>query len=308
MLVLTASGTGGLEAALANLISPGDKVLSLPCGAFGKRWADIASAFGANVVRVEFAPGQAIDPQRIIDRVQAENDVKLIIVTHNETSTGVSNDVAALSHALQKLGDARPLLAVDAISSLGAVDLPMDALQIDALITASQKAFMAPPGLSLVALSPRGWNATAHARSPRYYWDLRMALASAQKNVNPFTPAVGIIFALSESLRLMLNEGLPAIFERHRRIGEKMRAGVHELGLDLFADHAHASNTVTAVRVPEGIKASELIARLVQERGVEVAGGMGYPIFRVGHMGFVTEEDIEEVLNALGKVLNRVAA
>ncbi len=303
MLILTASGTGGLEATATNLISHGDKVLVAHCGVFGKRWADIAEAFGAKVIHIEFPPGKAIAPQIVRDKLRVERNVKLVLATHNETSTGVVNDIAALAKVIQAFGKARPIFAVDAISSLGAINLPMDELQIDVVVGASQKALMAPPGLAFVALSPRAWTAVKRASNPRFYWDFLSAQECAIENKTPFTPAITVLYALSESLRLILDDGLSATFARHKQIGAKMRAGVKQLGLKLFAEESWASDTLTAIQIPDGWQENDLIYELRRRHSIVVGGGIGYPIIRVGHMGYVTIEDVEIVLKALEEIL-----
>ena len=306
VFILTSSGTGGLEAAIANLISPGDKVLAASAGFFGDRLAAIAEAFGAEVTKLDFPWGRAVDATALRRRLKVERGFKLVLVVHNETSTGVANDLAAIAEAVRSLGDDRPLLLVDAVSSLGAIELRTDEWGCDAVVTGSQKALMAPPGLALVSLSERAWRAAEGAKAPRFYWDFRKAREYAQKGQTPFTPAISTLYGLREALRLITEEGLDNVIARHRRIGRYTREGIKALGLRLFADEAHASDTVTAVRVPEGMDADRLLARLREEHGVVLGGGQGPlrgKIFRIGHMGYVSEEDIEGVLEALRKVL-----
>ena len=306
VLVLTASGTGGMEAALVNVLSPGDRVLAVSAGVFGERFADIARVYGADVTLLEFPWGRGVDTDAIA-RVLSDNpDYRAVLVTHNETSTGVTNNLAAIAGAVKTAGEEAPFLMVDAVSSLGAIDVRMDAWGCDVVVTSSQKALMTPPGLSFVALSDRAWEACERARLPRFYWDLRKARAYTERGQTPFTPAVTTMFGLREALRMMAEEGRERVLERHRELGCAMRLGVAGLGLELFAEESHASDTVTAVRVPLGWNVEELMRRLRDEHGVVVAGGQGRlrgKIIRIAHMGHVNEADVERVIEALRVVL-----
>jgi aspartate aminotransferase-like enzyme len=307
VLLLTASGTGGLEAALVNVLSPGDRVLSVSTGHFGQRWADIARAFGARVTQIDVPWGQALQPAAVERALHQHPDIRLLLTTHNETSTGVLNDLAPLADVLDAMGSRRPLWLVDAVSSLGAVNFPMDKWGCDLVISASQKAWMAPPGLAFVGVSPRAWEAMDAARCPRFYWDLRTARALAAKGQTPYTPAVSTMFGLRAALRRMAGEGLPAIVERHQLLAAQTRKGLQALGLRLFAAEACASPTMTAVCVPDGTSAVEIKRRLLSEHGIAIAAGMGSvkdQILRIAHMGYCTSADIESVLRSLDKVLH----
>lgn len=307
VLVLTASGTGGMEAALVNVLSPGDRVLAVSVGVFGERFADIARAHGADVTLLDFPWGQAADTDVIARALSADPDYRAVLVTHNETSTGVTNSLAAIAGAVRAAREEAPLLVVDAVSSLGAIDVGMDSWGCDVVVTSSQKALMTPPGLSFVALSDRAWEASERARMPRFYWDLRKARAYAGRGQTPFTPAVTTLFGLREALRVMAGEGRDNVLERHRKLGRAMRLGIAGLGLELFAEESHASDTVTGVRVPPGRSAEELIRRLHDEHDVVVAGGQGLlkgKIIRIAHMGHVNETDVERVIEALRAVLS----
>lgn len=304
VLLLTGSGTAGLEAAIVNAFSPGDKVLSVTCGVFGNRFAAIAEAFGASVSSLQTEWGRAVSPAALEEAVLAMTGLKGVLLTHNETSTGVTNDIEALAGAVRRLApDA--LILVDGVSSIGAIPFRMDEWDVDVAITGSQKAWMCPPGLTMIAVSERGWRAQRHATMPRYYWDLGKARKNAAKRTTPFTPAVGVIHALEAALRLMSEEGRENVYARHRRIGSQVREGVLGLGLDLFADPAAASNTVTAVRIPSALEVT-LVRRLREEQGVVVGGGQDWlkgRIFRIGHMGWVDDDAVDGVLMALRAVL-----
>lgn len=301
-LLLTGSGTGAQEAAIVNMLSPGDEVLAATAGVFGDRFAAIATAFGATLHHLQGEWGKALTPEVVADAVRRHPDLTAVLLTHNETSTGVTNDLAAITAAIRAARPGRPpLILVDGVSSIGALPFQMDDWGIDVAITGSQKAWMSPPGMAMVAVSERGWEAYAAARMPRFYWDLAKARKNAEKRTTPFTPAVGVVRALQEALRLMAAEGPKAIYARHRRLGEQLRAGLRSLDLDLFAEPAAASNTVTAVRIPAGIDAGAFI-RGLRSRGVVVASGQDWlkgSIFRVGHMGHVHEDDIAGVLAAV---------
>jgi aspartate aminotransferase-like enzyme len=308
VLILTGSGTGGLEAAIVNLISPGDRVVSVSIGVFGERFAEIARAFGAEVTIVEAPWGQAADPAALQEALGQAPDARLVLVTHNETSTGVTNDLQALAGVVQAIGDgARPLLVVDAISSAGAIPLPVDAWGCDVVVTGSQKGWMTPPGLAMLSVSERAWAAMERATCPRCYWDLQAARRYASHGQTPWTPAVSVLYGLRRALQLMRAEGPEAIYARHRRVGQRMREGAQALGLELFADPAHASDTVTTLRVPPGIDGDALVAR-VREHGVVIAGGQRQlkgKVVRVGHLGYVDVDDVDQVLRALALALDR---
>ncbi len=303
VFILTASGTGGLEAAVVNALSPGDKVLSVSIGAFGERFATIAKTFGAEIVPLKYEWGQAADANDVRQALKDNPDVKAVLVTHNETSTGVTNDLKSISSAVKEFDK---LLVVDAISSLGSIDLPIDDWGCDVTVTGSQKGWMVPPGLTMVSISPKGWRANAEAKMPRFYWDLATAKTFAGKGQTPWTPAISVIYALETALEMMLKEGLPSIFARHKKIGQMTRDGVKALGLPLFADERYASNTVTSIAAPEGLDVAKLRQIMQDEHGIVLGGGqqkMKGKIFRIGHLGMVTENDITEVMAALKQAL-----
>jgi aspartate aminotransferase-like enzyme len=305
VFVLTASGTGGLEAAIVNTLSPGDKVLSLANGFFCDRFREIAEQYGAEVIRLNFEWGKPVDPQAVEKALKTDGNIKAVLATHNETSTGVTNDIKEISAVTKKFDK---LLLVDAISSLGCINLPTDEWNCDVVVTASQKGFMVPPGLAMVSVNEKAWQAHAKAKMPHYYWDFSKAKDFFQKGQTPWTPAVSILYALDVTLDLMLSEGLDKIFARHARVAQMARSGVKSLGLSLFPDEKYASNTVTAVNVADKIDAPRLIQILQKEYEVILAGGqekLSGKIFRIGHLGFIDEKDINSVLEALSKALPR---
>lgn len=310
VFILTASGTGGLEAAIVNVLSPGDLVLSVSIGVFGDRFATIAKTFGAKVESLNFEWGQAVDPEKLRARLAADKkkDIKAVLVTHNETSTGVANDLSTIGPVVREHG---ALLLVDGISSLLAMDCQTDAWSLDVVVAGSQKAFMIPPGLAFIAISDRAWAAMAGAKMPRFYWDLKKAKDYLERGQTPWTPAVPQFFQLREALKILEAEGLQACFVRHARLAAAVRAGVGALGLKLFADPAHASNAVTSVKKPDGIEVSALRKLMLQKYGVVLAGGqqqLQNEIFRIGHLGYVSEPEIIATLGALGLALRELGS
>jgi aspartate aminotransferase-like enzyme len=303
LFLLTGSGTGGLEAAVVNTMSPGDRMLSVSIGVFGERFAAIAKEFGAEVVPLNFEWGRAADPDAIVKALKSDPKIKAVLVTHNETSTGVTNDLAAISSVVKEAGK---LLVVDAISSLGSIDLPVDKWHCDITVTGSQKGWMVPPGLAMVSVSQEGWQANQKAKMPRFYWDFAKAKSYLEKGETPWTPAVSIFFALEVALDMILKEGIANVFARHAQIAKAARDGVKALGLSPFAEASHASNTVTSVAGSDGLDINKMRKILREEYGVVLAGGqrtLDGKIFRIGHLGWVTDADIKEVLSAIEKAL-----
>ena len=305
VLIFPGAGTGGLEAALVNLFSPGDTVISASVGAFGERFAEIAERFGLNVVRVESPWGQPADMAALEKTLARTPGVKGVLVTHNETSTGVQNDVERAGQLAREYG---ALLVVDAVSSMGAVDIPVDRWGIDVAVTASQKAWMAAPGLTMLSVSERAWQANKEAKLPRFYWDFAEAKRYLLRGETPYTPAVSLLYGLQAALHMIGDEGLPNVFARHERICDRVRTCSRALGFSTFAADEVASRTVTALSAPEGLSAKEIVVAM-RERGIVIAGGQGkyeHTALRIGHMGFVTEADIDEVLRLLGEVVSEM--
>ncbi|HZU68135.1 MAG TPA: alanine--glyoxylate aminotransferase family protein [Ktedonobacteraceae bacterium] len=301
LMTFPASGTGGQEAAIANLFSPGDHAIAITIGAFGNRLATIAEKFGVRVTRIEFPWGQAADPQVVAERLKSSAPYKAVLMTHNETSTGVTNDIEALARLVRQ-ANPDALIVIDAVSSLGCIPLEMDAWDLDVVFTGSQKGWMTPPGLMMIAASPRAWEANKTATSPRFYFDWELARKNLEKWQHPTTPPVSIFYAIDVALEMMLEEGREAIFERHARTGEYVRWRAKEMGLQLLADHEYASNTVTAILSPQGIDTKALLKKLREEDQVVFAGGQGQldgKIFRVGHLGYFEEADLAEAMDRL---------
>ncbi|HEY1348464.1 MAG TPA: alanine--glyoxylate aminotransferase family protein [Ktedonobacteraceae bacterium] len=305
VLTFPSSGTGGQEASIANLFSPGDHVIAISIGNFGERLATVASSFGLQVSKIDFPWGQAADPERVAAQLKASAPYKGVLVTHNETSTGVTNDLETLSRVIREQNpDA--LIVVDAVSSLGCVPLEMDSWDLDVVFTGSQKGWMTPPGLMMIATGPRALEANKTATLPRFYFDWQRSLKNLQKGQHPTTPPVSLFYALDLALELMLEEGREAIFQRHRQDAEYVRGRIKAMGLQLLADHPNASNTVTAILTPAGVETRVLQQRLREQDGVILAGGQGHlegKIFRIGHLGYVVEQELAAALDRLAAQL-----
>jgi aspartate aminotransferase-like enzyme len=299
VLTYPASGTAGQESAIANLFSPGDHVITISIGSFGNRFAKIAGIYGLDITRIDFPWGQAADPNVIEERLKASKPFKGVIMTHNETSTGVTNDVETLAAVIRR-HNLDALILVDAVSSLGCVPLEMDAWDIDVVFTASQKGWGSPPGLMMLAASSRAWQASKNATLPRFYFDWELWRKKLEVWQHPTTPPISVFYALDVALELMIAEGREAIFERHQSIGDYVRWRAKNMGLKLLADHDRASNTVTAILLPEGIDGKALLKKVREVDGVVFGGGQEQlegKIFRVGHLGFFEEVDLVEALD-----------
>jgi aspartate aminotransferase-like enzyme len=306
VLIYPCSGTGGLEAAVVNLLSPGEQALFCTMGSFGDRWADIGTGYGADVLRLSVPAGEPIDPEDV-DRILAEHpDVTTVFVTHNETSTGVCNDIPAIAAVAKGRGK---LLAVDSVSGAGCLPLETDGWHIDVLVTGSQKGWMAPPGVAMVAVSDAALSRATTTTTPRWYLDFARERNYQKKSQTCTTPAVSVLFAMQEGLAMMREEGLENVWARHSRVGEMIRAGIDALGLKFLAADGHRSDTVTAVHNPvDGPDAlRELLTALRTRHGLVLAGGQGDlagKIFRIGHLGMIDEGDVYSILATLEQGLH----
>jgi aspartate aminotransferase-like enzyme len=302
VFLLTASGSGAMEAAVANTLSSGDKVVVFVNGAFGERFHQIARAYGVDARRVDVPWGRAVEPDLVRDELAKEKGregAKAVFVTHNETSTGVLNPLKDIAAAVRESGK---LLVVDSVSGAGACELDVDEWGIDVLVTAAQKAWGAPPGVAMITMSEKAWKAFDRSNLPKVYWNLQTYKAQLEKGATPATPAVTLFIALQESLRLMAEEGLESIVKRHRDLAYATRRALQALNLQVFADEAYASPTCTAFRMPTRLDSRNLIRVLRDEHDTIIAGGQGRlegQIARVGHMGFVTIQDMLSFFSAL---------
>jgi aspartate aminotransferase-like enzyme len=305
VIVLAASGTGAMEAAAVNLLSPGDEAIVVRCGKFGERWADIGKAFGVTVHALDAPYGETVEPERVAAALRAHPGARALFVTQSETSTGVLEDVEAYA-ALTRRTDT--LCVVDTVSSLGAVACPMDAWGVDVVVSGSQKGLMCPPGLAFIALNDRAWRAAANARLPKFYWDLAAERKWQAKRQAQYTPAVSLLMGLDAAIALIRAEGLPQVYRRHDRLSRAMRAGVEALGLGLFP-RVTPSPAVTAVVAPAGIDGEAVVRTYGEEHNITIAGGQGEmkgKIFRLAHLGHVDESDVLVGLAALERVLARL--
>jgi serine---pyruvate transaminase len=308
VLMFTTSGTGAFESAVANLTSAGDRQLVLSAGNFGERWAGMARAFGADLVHARLEWGETPEPEDLRSALLDAGDVKVVYLTHSETSTGVVCDVQALAAVAKEAG---ALVVVDAVSSLGAVPLESDLWDIDVVVSGSQKALMCPPGLAFASVSDTALAASANATAPRYVMDWERTRKGQAKLDAPFTPAVSIVRALDVALGLLLDEGLEAAFDRHARLGRACREGAKAMGLELFSPDEERSAVVTAIRAPDGVDSTAVVKGLRDRFGMTIANGQGDlkgKIFRIGHIGWFDIFDITSALAAVELVLTDAGA
>jgi aspartate aminotransferase-like enzyme len=305
VLILAASGTGAMEAAIINFLSPGDRVLVGSNGKFGDRWVKLAQAFGLNVDSITAEWGQVLDPEQFRAALEADTakTIKAVIITHSETSTGVINDLETINRHIQAHGTA--LSIVDTVTSLGSCNVPVDAWGLDVVASGSQKGYMIPPGLGFVAVSPKAWKAYETATIPKFYLDLGKYRKDAVKNTTPFTPPINLFYAVQAALRMMKAEGLEGIFARHERQKQAARAAMTALNLPLFAPEGAGSPAITAV-APVGVDVEQIRAVIKKRFDIVLAGGQDHlkgKIFRMGHLGFVSDRDILAALAALEATL-----
>lgn len=306
VVILTSSGSGGLESAVANMVSAGDKVVAAVGGNFGERFADIATAYGCELVRLEVEWGEPVDPDDLRRVLESHPEAGVVMLTHNETSTGLTNPLADLVGVVREAGR---LSIVDGVSSVSSMPVDIDRLGVDVCVSAAQKGWMAPPGIALVSVSAGAWERQAKARSPRFYFDWTQAHKFAAKGATPWTPAVSVLFALREGIRMLLEEGLVNVYQRHRDIADATVAGLEAMGFTPFAAPGYRSATVTAVTVPDGLDIKAYRKLLREKFGVVIAGGQGKlegSLLRVGHLGAVTAGDMMQVLWAMEQALEEL--
>lgn len=306
--LLTASGTAGLETAVVNFFSPGDTVVFFTCGEFGNRWSEIARSFKLNVTQIKFEEGTGVRKEVVKKTLTGMKNVAGVFITHNETGTGVLNNLFEIA-PIVKAHSSRPLLLVDSVSALGGVSLPMDKLRVDVLVSASQKAWMSSPGMAMVAVSPFAWEKHQKSTMPRYYFDLTKYEKFAQKNQTPATPAVSVLYSLQSALELMKKEGREKVFKRHIDLRDYFRGEVKKLGLKLVVEDRDASPTVTSIYPPQGVDEKVWRDLLKSKYNQILAGGMGGlkgKIVRVAHMGSAVKSDLKQVVDAFKKSLKEI--
>ncbi|MEM1290932.1 MAG: alanine--glyoxylate aminotransferase family protein [Cyanobacteria bacterium P01_H01_bin.162] len=310
VLMLTASGTGAMEAGIINVLSVGDRVLVGSNGKFGQRWVDVCEAFGLKTEVISAEWGKALNPDDFKAALEAdtEKSIKAVIITHSETSTGVLNDLQTIAGYVHAHGEA--LILVDAVTSLGACSVPIDEWGLDVVASGSQKGYMVPPGLGFVTMGDRAWKAYETSNIPKFYLDLGPYRKSGAKNTTPFTPPVSLFFAIQVALKMMQEEGLDNIFARHARLQQATRAAMKALNLPLFAADEVASPAVTAV-MPQTVEAEKIRSTMRKDFDIALAGGQDHlkgQIFRMGHLGFVGDRDILPAIAALEATLAKLGA
>lgn len=304
VLTFASSGTGAMEGCVANLLNRGDTAVVVNGGKFGERWAEICETYGIKTIAIDIEWGTAIDPLRIETTLKNNPKVKAVFITHCETSTGTKTDVKSIASITSKT---KAVLVVDAISSLGAMELPKDKWNVDVVVSGSQKGLMIPPGLAFCALNNKAWQLVPESKFPKYYFDFLKARKSAQKNDTPYTPAVNLIIGLNEALRMIKTEGLESVLERHERLALATRRGMQAMGLGLFSKSP--ANSVTAVKSPDSVDSAKLVKLLRTEYGISIAGGQADlkgKIFRIAHLGYMNEFDIIVGIAAVGTGLSEL--
>lgn len=305
VLIYASSGTGAMESAVVNLFSPGDKVVVASTGNFGERWAKLSEAYGLNVIKLDYEWGTKANPADIAKELEKDSAIKGVLATHNETSTGVLNDVEAMA----KVTAGHPaVLVIDAISGLGACELKTDEWGVDVVVAGSQKALMTPPGLSFASVSDKAWALAEKSTLPKFYFSWQKTRDALQKASpqSPFTPAVSTMLGLSEALKKIKAETLEAVLAHHALIGKATRAGVKALGLSLFGPEDEKANAVTAIKAPDGIDGQQVVKTMREKYGITIAGGQSKlkgKIFRIGHCGYYDQFDILTTLAGLEMAL-----
>ena len=305
VLTITGSGTAAMEAGIINTLSKGDKVICAENGKFGERWVKVAEAFGLDVIKIRAEWGKPLNPEDFKELLEKDKnkEIKAVILTHSETSTGVINDVETISKYIKQ--HKKALSIVDCVTSLGACNVPTDKWGLDIVASGSQKGYMIPPGLSFISVSEKAWEAIEKSNLPKFYLDLKSYKKSLQACSNPFTPAVNLVFALEESLNMMKDEGLENIFLRHERHKLAISNAMLALDLKLFADNKSLSPAITAIEANE-FDAEEFRKSVKERFDILLAGGQDYlkgRIFRIGHLGYVNDRDIITVVSAISKTL-----
>jgi aspartate aminotransferase-like enzyme len=308
VLLFTSSGTGAMESAVANVCSPGDRILVVSAGHFGERWLELGRRYGCDVVPLRYEWGETPSGEDVAAKLEEIGGAKAVYLTHSDTSTGVVADVGEIAARASASG---ALVVVDAISSFAAVPVEVDAWALDIVVAGSQKALMTPPGLALAAVSPAALEAAGDAASPRFYFDWLRTREAHATSLAAFTPAVSLVIGLDTALSLLLAEGLDAAFARHVRLGRACRAGVRAMGLELFSPDEDRSAVVTAIRMPADVDSSAIVLSVRERHGVTIGGGQGRlkgKIVRIGHIGYMDLFDVGTALAALEAALVDVGA
>ncbi len=303
--LLTGSGTAAMEAAVSNVLNPGEKVLNVVGGKFGERFMKIAKAHGIDAKELAVEWGTAVTPEAVKEALDADEDIEAVTVVHNETSTGVAAPIEAIGKVMK---DYDALYIVDTVSSLGGDEVKVDDFGIDVCVTGSQKCLAAPPGMAAITLSDDAWSKVENVIPNGFYLDMKAYKKSGDKNPpeTPYTPSVSLTYAMNEALKMIKEEGLDNRVARHHKAAQASVDAVKALGLELFADPEVSSATVTAVKMPEGITDSEFRGTTRDKYGVELAGGQDHlkgNIFRIGHMGNISYKELLQTFGAIGMTL-----
>tara|TARA_Y100001978_G_scaffold175814_1_gene168288 strand:- start:2839 stop:3972 length:1134 start_codon:yes stop_codon:yes gene_type:complete len=302
ILTITGSGTAAMEAGIINTLSKGDKVICGENGKFGQRWVKVAKEFGLEVIEIRAAWGKPLNPEdfkQLLDN-DIKKEIKAVILTHSETSTGVLNDLETISKYIREHKTA--LSIVDCVTSIGACSVPTDLWELDIVASGSQKGYMIPPGLSFISMSEKAWEATKTSDIPKFYLDLRSYKKSLSSNNNPYTPAVNLLFALDESLKMMMEEGLEKIFKKHEKHKLAISNSMKVLNLKLFANDKFLSPAITSIEA-NGFDAEMFRKKIKDQYDILLAGGQDHlkgKIFRIGHLGYINDRDILTVISAIG--------
>lgn len=304
--LLCSSGTGAMEAAVCNLVSAGDKAITVEGGKFGERWTELCKVYGVETDVVEVEWGTAVNPANIKAILDAKPDVKAVFITLCETSTGAVTDVKAVAEVVKNHG---AVLVVDGVSGVGVTDLKMDEWGVDVVVSGSHKGFMLPPGLAFIAVSTAAQKLIEESKNPRYYFDLRKSKKAFAETDTPFTPAIGIVVAMVDSLKKIREEGIENTFARFARLAEGTRAAAKALGLKLLVKEGYSANVLTSIILPESINGGKLVKTMRDTYGIVPAGGQGHlkgKIVRIAHMGCVDEFDIIATISCFEKVLQEM--
>ena len=305
ILTITGSGTAAMEAGIINTLSKGDKVICGENGKFGQRWVKVAEEFGLDVIQINAEWGKPLDPERFKNILENDRnkEIKAVILTHSETSTGVINDLKTISKYIKN--HKKALSIIDCVTSIGAFNVPTDEWELDIVASGSQKGYMIPPGLSFISMSKKAWEANEVSNLPKFYLDLKSYKKSLLNNSNPFTPSVNLMFALDEALKMMKEEGLENIFQKHDRHKRAISEAAKKLNLKLFASENSLSPSITAIEA-QGFDAESFRKSIQVKYGIQLAGGQDHlkgKIFRVGHLGYINDLDIISVITAIGLTL-----
>ena len=305
ILTITGSGTAAMEAGIINTLSKGDKVVCGENGKFGQRWVKVAEEFGLEVIQINAEWGKSLDPAKFKDILENDHnkDIKAVILTHSETSTGVMNDLKTISQYIRN--HKKALSIIDCVTSIGAFNVPTDEWGLDIVASGSQKGYMIPPGLSFISVSDKAWRANELSNLPKFYLDLKSYKKSLSNNSNPFTPSVNLMFALDEALKMMKEEGLENIFQKHERHKRAISEAAKKLNLKLFAKEKSLSPSITAIET-QNFDAETFRKSIQNKYGIQLAGGQDHlkgKIFRIGHLGYINDLDIISAITAVGLTL-----